>query len=132
MDGTTIVIICECIWLAYFDGIVPSLTDYILLVVCSCHQSMTLIFSVIKCHIGEHGSRSSAFGRDCIRLWLIDRCATMWNIGGDITVASIVSNKVSKNENSEKKAVGDVKETENTPYGSLPISTINEVTSHSG
>jgi len=63
--------------------------------------------------------------------WLIDRCATMWNIGGDISIAAIVSNKVSKNENSEKKAVGDVKETENTPHGSLPLSTINEVTSHS-
>jgi len=55
----------------------------------------------------------------------------VWNIGRDITVAAIVSNKVSKNEKSEKKAVGDVKETENTPYGSLPLSTINEVTSHS-
>jgi hypothetical protein len=29
----------------------------------------------------------------------------MWIIGRDITVAAIVSNKVSKNENSEKKAV---------------------------
>jgi hypothetical protein len=54
----------------------------------------------------------------------------MWNIGGDITVAAIVSNKVSKNENSEKKAVGDVKETENTPYGSLSLSKIDEVSSH--
>lgn len=55
----------------------------------------------------------------------------MWNIGGDITVASIVSNKVSRKENSEKKAVGDVKETEDTPHGSLPLSKIYEVTSHS-
>ena len=62
---------------------------------------------------------------------MVDRCATMWNIGHNITVAAIVSNKVSKNEKSKKKAVGNVKETENTPYGSLPLSTINEVISHS-
>ena len=33
MDGSTIVIICECIWLAYFEGIIPSLKDYILIIV---------------------------------------------------------------------------------------------------
>jgi Na+/H+-dicarboxylate symporter len=32
MDGSTICVICECIWLAYYNGIVPSVEDYILLV----------------------------------------------------------------------------------------------------
>ncbi len=32
MDGSTIYVICECIWLAYYNGIVPSVEDYILLV----------------------------------------------------------------------------------------------------
>jgi Na+/H+-dicarboxylate symporter len=40
MDGTSIQIICSCVWLAYQNGIVPGTADYILLAVCATMGSM--------------------------------------------------------------------------------------------
>ncbi len=40
MDGGAIYIICANVWLAYQNGIVPTATDYILLVMCATLGSM--------------------------------------------------------------------------------------------
>ena len=52
MDGGAIYIICASVWLAFNNGIVPTVGDYILLVICATFGSMgTVSRDLLCCYI---------------------------------------------------------------------------------
>jgi Na+/H+-dicarboxylate symporter len=100
MDGTSIHIVSSCIWLAYYNGIVPTPVNYFLLIFCATLGSMgaapvpsasiVLIMTSYQTTFGGSGE-PPGLGLIMAIDWLIDRFRTMTNICGDLTVAACVS-----------------------------------------
>lgn len=100
MDGACIDIVSSCIWLAYYNGIVPTPLNYFLLIFCATlgsmgaapvpQSSIVLIMTSYQTTFGGNGE-PPGIGLIMAIEWLIDRFRTMTNICGDLTVAACVS-----------------------------------------
>lgn len=110
MDGSCIHIICSCVWLAYQNGVDVTLGSYVALVFAATFGSMgaapvpsatiVLILTAYQTAFGssvDAGEIPDGLGYIIAMDWFIDRCATMNNISGDLTVCAIVGDKVTKN-----------------------------------
>mmetsp|Transcript_16321 Transcript_16321/g.35516 ORF Transcript_16321/g.35516 Transcript_16321/m.35516 type:complete len:596 (-) Transcript_16321:332-2119(-) len=106
MDGGAIYIITASVWLAYQNGIVPSASDYVLLVICATLGSMgaapvpsavlVLVLTSYNTTFGapSHGGAPAGLSYLFAIDWLLDRLRTMTNVTGDLTVTGVVSSKV--------------------------------------
>ena len=116
MDGGTIYIICATVWLAYYNGVVPTVANYILLVICDVFGSIgtaPVPSSLIVLFITTY---STVFGTDPAGLsyivaidWLLDRVTTVFNVCGDLSVACIVANQMNKDLARKEHEVEDAK-----------------------
>jgi len=99
MDGAGIQIVCSCVWLAVYNGIDVNAANYILLVIISTFGSMgtapvpnavlALIatsYNTVFNTTGNPDGFSFLFAID----WLMDRCSTVLNVTGDMTVSGII------------------------------------------
>lgn len=110
MDGGAIYIICASVWLAYQNGIVPTATDYILLVICATLGSMgtapvpsaviVLTLTAYTTTFGNPPGGGSPQGLSYLFAidWLLDRFRTVTNLTGDPTVTGIVSSRVTEDQ----------------------------------
>merc|ERR1712176_40382 len=103
MDGACIQIVCSSIFLAYFNGIEVNAVNFIMLLIISTFGSMgtapipnsglALILTSYNAVFGTTGTPegfSLLFAID----WFIDRCATVLNVTGDMTVCGIIGSTV--------------------------------------
>lgn len=108
MDGGAVRIICNTIWLAYQNGIVPTAGDYILLVMCSTlgsmgaapvpNASLVLVITSYATVFGATSDGGPPAGLAYLFAieWLMDRFSTITNITGDMTVSAIIEDKLTK------------------------------------
>lgn len=100
MDGGAIYFPCACIWLAVLNGITPTISDYILLVIVATigsagtapvpSASLVLIITAYNTVFGTTGTPngfSFIFAID----WFMDRLRTTVNVTGDTVVTGMVS-----------------------------------------
>lgn len=100
MDGGAIYFPCACIWLAVLNGITPTVSDYILLVIIATigsagtapvpSASLVLIITAYNTVFNTTGTPygfSFIFAVD----WFMDRLRTVVNVTGDTIVTGLVS-----------------------------------------
>lgn len=114
MDGACIQIVCSCIWLAYYNGIEVNIANFILLVIISTFGSMgtapvpnsglALILTSFNTVFGTTGTPegfSLLFAID----WFIDRCSTVLNVSGDMTVCGVIGSMVDIKQDGGRSSV---------------------------
>jgi len=115
MDGGAIYFPCACIWLAVLNGITPTVSDYILLVIVATigsagtapvpSASLVLIITAYNTVFNTTGTPngfSFIFAID----WFMDRLRTVTNVTGDTVVTGIVSHLTRSEHEEEESDVG--------------------------
>jgi Na+/H+-dicarboxylate symporter len=116
MDGGTIYIICATVWLAYYNGVVPTAANYILLVICAVFGSIgtapvpsALIVLFITTYSTVFGTDPAGMSYIVAIDWLLDRITTVFNVCGDLSVACLVANQMNKDLARKEHEVEDTK-----------------------
>lgn len=129
MDGGAIRIICNTVWLAYQNGHVPTVGDYIILVLCATLGSMgaapsASLVLVITAYSTVFGATADADGvpNGMAYLfaieWLMDRFSTITNITGDMVVSAIIEHKVTKKVKKDAaRDIGQAKKNDDITLG---------------
>ena len=117
MDGACIQIVCSCIWLAYYNGIEVTIANFILLVIISTFGSMgtapvpnaalALILTSFNTVFGTTGTPegfSLLFAID----WFIDRCSTVLNVTGDMTVCGVIGSMVDMKQDGGRSSITSI------------------------
>mmetsp|Transcript_58887 Transcript_58887/g.65876 ORF Transcript_58887/g.65876 Transcript_58887/m.65876 type:complete len:615 (+) Transcript_58887:43-1887(+) len=103
MDGACIQVVCSCVWLAVYNGVQVNAANFILLIIISTFGSMgtapvpnaTLALIVTSYHTvfgGEHDPDGFAYLMAID--WFMDRCSTMLNVTGDMTVCGVIGARI--------------------------------------
>lgn len=131
MDGGAIRIICNTVWLAYQNGHVPTVGDYIILVLCATLGSMgaapvpsASLVLVITAYSTVFGATPDGGPPDGMAYlfaieWLMDRFSTITNITGDMVVSAIIEDKVTKKVKKDAaRDIGQAKKNDDITLGS--------------
>jgi len=100
MDGGAIYFPCCCIWLAYLNGVTPTVASYFLLILLATvgsagtapvpSASLVLIITAYNTVFGGTGT-PNGFEFILAIDWFMDRLRTTLNVSGDAVVAGIVA-----------------------------------------
>ena len=131
MDGGAIRIICNTVWLAYQNGHVPTVGDYIILVLCATLGSMgaapvpsaslVLVITAYSTVFGATPDGKPPAGMAYLFAieWLMDRFSTITNITGDMVVSAIIEDKVTKKVKKDAaRDIGQAKKNDDITLGS--------------
>jgi len=123
MDGGAIYFPCCCVWLAYLNGVTPTIASYFLLILLATvgsagtapvpSASLVLIITAYNTVFGGTGT-PNGFEFILAIDWFMDRLRTTLNVSGDAVVAGMVAARCG-DDFTEKSTSDDVSITDNDP-----------------
>jgi len=127
MDGACIQIVCSCIWLAVYNGVQVNAANFILLVIISTFGSMgtapvpnATLALIITSYNTVFGGKETPDGFAYLMAidWFMDRCSTMLNVTGDMTVCGVIGARIHMEPRGHSGVHGSVRHAQQV-HGSL-------------
>merc|ERR1712176_1215012 len=140
MDGACIQIVCSSIFMGYYNGVEVNAVNFIMLLIISTFGSMgtapipnsglALILTSYNTVFGTTGTPegfSLLFAID----WFIDRCATVLNVTGDMTVCGIIGSMVEvEKSHSVRSSVNQYHQSHRDMFSSMGMMASGHASTH--